>query len=130
MSSVLAQPTQCRGYSIYALGWILVFYRPIALTPFAAMFSTYGLRSVKARADDPSSLSDGFGIKLPILVPFKLKLRTESIWALDAYNQEEEKTRLVASANHVARVFVRARTCARVMWLVPRLLPLDQKIEH
>jgi hypothetical protein len=65
-------------------------YRPIVLTRFPAMFSTYSLRSVKATADGPSSLSGGFGIKLRILVSFKSKLRTESMWALDAYNRESE----------------------------------------
>ena len=91
MDSVIAQLPQCRGYSIYAVGWVLVFYRPIALTRLPAMFSTYSLRSVKARADGPSSLSGGFGIKLPILVSFKSKLRTESMWALDAYNRGENE---------------------------------------
>ena len=65
----------------------LVFYKSITLTRFPAMFSTYSFPSVKANADGPSSLSGGFGVKLPILVPFKSKTSTASKCVLDAYNR-------------------------------------------
>ena len=57
---------------------VAAYCRSIALTRFPAMFSTCSFRSLKVIADGPSSLSGGFGVKLPILVPFKSKTRTAS----------------------------------------------------
>src|SRR4029077_11102159 len=65
----------------------LVFYKSITLTRFPAMFSTYSFPSLKASADGPSSLSGGFGIKPPRLVPFKSKTITASKCVLDAYSR-------------------------------------------
>ena len=44
----------------------------------------------------------------------------------DGRNREKAKRRLVAATNHIARVFVRARSSAKVMRLKRRLLPYDQ----
>jgi hypothetical protein len=43
---------------------------------------------------------------------------------------ERAKTRLVVAASHLARGFLRARRPTRVTRLIPRLLPLVQKIDQ
>jgi hypothetical protein len=87
---VLAQPPQCRGYSIYAVGWVLVLPADRAHTVPGHVQHIQLAVCQSQGADGPSSLFGGFGIKLPILVSFKSKLRTESMWALDAYMIREE----------------------------------------
>ena len=103
----------------------LVFYKSITLTRFPAMFSTYSFPSVKASADGPSSLSGGFGVKLPILVPFKSKTSTASKCVLDAYSRPvcESMARSSkpagsphAGTDHLVRNFpFSSNTCIRLL---------------
>src|SRR5438477_8484368 len=61
--------------------------RLIRFTRSETVESTYILSPHSAMADGPSSLSGGMGLKAPILVPFKSKIRTVSAAAADAYRR-------------------------------------------
>ena len=81
--------------------------------------------STRPEADGPSSLFGGFGVKLPILVPFKSKTSTASMLALDAYNRPDLESiarsskpcgRPHSGTVHLVRNFPFAsKTCIRLL---------------
>src|SRR4051812_31094189 len=89
------------------------------------MFRTYSFWPDKARADGPSSCSGGFGVKVPILFPFKSRMSTEFILALDAYNRPVFESTARSSKpygrphsgiDHLVRNFpFESKTCIRLL---------------
>ena len=100
-------------------------YRSITLIRFPDMFSTYSFRSVKANADGPSSVSGGFGVRLPILFPFKSNTRMASKCVLDAYKRRPFESMARSSkpaggphsgTDHLVRNFpFSSNTCIRLL---------------